>query len=140
MTGRTTDVDGWLADLKRAAGEALYRQVEAVAKRGAVNIKKDWRANASESAGAHAGAYPYSITFDDPVRTMQAVSVEIGPDKDKRQGALGNLLEYGSVHNPPHNDGLRAAEKERPRFERALADVGEGMLLGGYDALMGGRL
>lgn len=139
MTGRTTDVDGWLADLKRAAGEAMLRQVEAVVKRGALNVKNDWRKNATETAGEHAPAYPYSITFDDPVRRGLTISAEVGPDKDKRQGALGNLLEYGSAHNPPHNDGLRAADKEHPRFERALADVGEAMLLGGYDALLAGR-
>ena len=44
----------------------------------------------------------------------------IGPDKAVPQGALGNLLEYGSVHNPPHNDGGRALDAELPRFNAQM--------------------
>jgi hypothetical protein len=44
----------------------------------------------------------------------------IGPNKAGPQGALGNLLEYGSVKNPPHNDGGRALASELPRFTAQL--------------------
>jgi hypothetical protein len=49
----------------------------------------------------------------------------IGPDKGAPQGALGNLLEYGSVKNPPHRDGGRAADAEEPRFEAQMALLAE---------------
>jgi hypothetical protein len=49
----------------------------------------------------------------------------IGPDKGGPQGALGNLLEYGSVKNPPHRDGGRALDVEEPRFEAQLALIAE---------------
>lgn len=110
-------------DLDSAAGEKFMGDVTAVVKKGAVNVKAGWRANAIRTAGDHARAYPYSITFDEPVRDGRTVSAEIGPDKAKRQGALGNLLEYGSANNPPHNDGKNAADDEAPRFERALGQA-----------------
>ena len=121
------DLTGLIADLRRAGGEAVMRRVEAVVKKAAVNVKRDWRDNALASSGVHTPRYPYSITFDEPVREGKSVSVEIGPDKAKSQGALGNLLEYGSVNNPPHNDGKRAAEAEAPRFERELGKVADGI-------------
>lgn len=123
-------LDGLIASLHKAGTQAVVVQAEKVVKKAAVQVKKGWRDNAKESvAGAgHASAYPYSITFDEPVRGPGHVEVEIGPDKDKRQGALGNLIEYGSVNNPPHWDGKRAAEAEAPVFEKYLADMGEAMV------------
>jgi hypothetical protein len=119
-------LDGLLASLRKAGSQAVVVQAEKVVKKAAVQVKKGWIANAKQSvAGAgHARAYPYSITFDDPVRGPGHVEVEVGPDKNRRQGALGNLIEYGSVNNPPHWDGKRAAEAEAPAFEQHLADMG----------------
>lgn len=45
-------------------------------------------------------AYPYSITYDVKL-TVDGVEGEIGPDKAKPQGPLGNLIEYGSSKNAP---------------------------------------
>jgi hypothetical protein len=91
----------------------------AVVSKGALNIKNDWRANAIGSAGAHARLYPNSISYDiEPAGTV--VEAAIGPDKGKPQGPLGNLLEFGSAHNAPHNDGGQALDAEEPRFEAAV--------------------
>ncbi|MEV4437486.1 hypothetical protein AB0K09_00465 [Streptomyces sp. NPDC049577] len=44
--------------------------------------------------------YPRSITYE--VKTTAAgVEAEIGPDKGAAQGALGNIIEYGSANNAP---------------------------------------
>jgi hypothetical protein len=120
-----------LADLQRAGSEVMRREVEAVVKRGAMNIKRDWRDNAKATSGSHARAYPYSISFDGPDRVgMNEIVAVIGPDKDKPQGALGNLLEYGDggARNPPHNDGKRAADKERDKFANAILKTAAGYL------------
>lgn len=123
------DVASLAEQLRRAGSEALIREVEGVVKRGAVNIKRDWRKNAKESAGQSARAYPYSIDFDGPHRRPgHVIEAEIGPDKDKRQGALGNLIEYGSVNNPPNNDGKRAADKEHDKFADAILKTAAGYL------------
>lgn len=86
----------------------------------AAKIKDEWRDNAKESSGAHARRYPYSISYDLDVGGLAA---EIGPVKGKSQGALGNLLEFGSVHNPPHNDGGRALAHQAPLFEGYAAQL-----------------
>lgn len=45
-------------------------------------------------------AYPYSITYDVKV-TAEGVEGEIGPDKGRSQGPLGNIVEYGTSKNAP---------------------------------------
>jgi hypothetical protein len=87
-----------------------------VVARGALNVKRDWRTNARATGRKHAKHYPRSIGFDIARYGPDIWAATIGPDKGGPQGALGNLLEYGSVHNPPHNDGGRALAVEMPRF------------------------
>jgi hypothetical protein len=45
---------------------------------------------------AHAPGAPDAITFD-----VHGLEAEIGYDKGRRQGALGNILEYGTAKNGP---------------------------------------
>jgi hypothetical protein len=110
------------ADL--AASEAAVRQHgRAVVSKGALNVKRDWRANARATAGAHARLYPSSIGYDLHA-AAGLIEAVIGPDKGLPQGALGNLLEFGSVNNGPHNDGGRALLAEEPRFIAAVEALG----------------
>lgn len=100
------------------------RELKRVVSKGALNVKRDWRANAAASSGNHAPYYPASIGYD--LDTIPGgAQATVGPDKDRRQGALGNLLEFGSVHNAPHNDGGRALAAEEPRLVAAVEDVAE---------------
>jgi hypothetical protein len=88
--------------------------------RGALNIKNDARRRITGLR--HAPRYPYSIDYDLYVTGRGAVA-DVGPNKAKRQGALGNLLEYGSTNNPPHPHMRPAAEAEMPGFEKAMEDL-----------------
>lgn len=45
-------------------------------------------------------AYPYSITYDTKA-TAEGIEGEIGPDKGRAQGPLGNIVEYGTSKNAP---------------------------------------
>jgi hypothetical protein len=45
-------------------------------------------------------AYPYSITYSTKI-TLEGVEGEIGPDKGRAQGPLGNIIEYGTSKNAP---------------------------------------
>jgi hypothetical protein len=120
------EFEAFAADLA-AAPARLAELLPPVVSKGALNIKNDWRANAS--GNPHAPFYPASITYDIEDRPG-SVSAEIGPDKDKKQGALGNILEFGTSNNPPHNDGGRALSAEEPRFIEACETVAEQALLG----------
>lgn len=104
----------------QAGGVRARLEVRAVVERGALNVKNEWRSNAVATSGRHARRYPYSVSYD-VWSTLAGARAEIGPDKGRPQGALGNLLEFGSVNNPPHNDGGRALAAEAPRFAAQIA-------------------
>lgn len=114
-------------DLDRAAARAP-EETRAVVVKGNINIKRDWRS--AWSGLAHALALPAAIT-DDVRYGLGVIVGEVGPDKGRRQGALGNLIEFGSENNAPIPGGLPAAEAEAPRFERALGELGERLAAGG---------
>lgn len=101
------------------------RDTRAVVRRGAVNIKRDWRANATTTARKHGKHYPRSVGFDFAAYGPDLFMAIIGPDKGATQGPLGAILEYGSVKNPPHNDGGRALATELPRFEAQMQLIAE---------------
>jgi hypothetical protein len=106
-----------LAQTLAKAADAPLKAVTAIVAKGALNIKNDARHRVEGLR--HAPAYPRSIGYD-MRKSASQVTAEIGPDKTKRQGALGNLIEYGSVNNPPRPHILPAVEREMPKFERAL--------------------
>ena len=107
-----------LGEVPKNIGPFVRKAVEV----GARNVRDDWRQNAQGMA--HAPAFPYSITYDlkggNAVRGSQ-IEAEIGPDKSRPQGALGNLIEFGSVHNPPQGLGLGAVQREQEDFVEGLA-------------------
>jgi hypothetical protein len=110
------DLDRLAADLL-LAGHAAGSEVQAVVAKGALNIKNDWREG--WSGLAHAPALPAAISYETTVHVGD-ISAEIGPDKDKRQGALGNLLEFGTATSGPHPAGQQALDREEPRFIAAI--------------------
>jgi hypothetical protein len=108
-------------DLLLAADE-ITEEVRKVASKGAFNIKNDWRRRWTGLPHGTVRALPFAIDYD-VVVSGSAVSAEIGPSKEKRQGPLANLLEYGSVNNAPIPGGAPALEKEKPNFEQYVEDV-----------------
>jgi hypothetical protein len=117
-------VDQLVAALTRAQIQAEPRVFDVVS-RGALGIKRDWQQR--WSGLSHAPALPRAISYETR-RSLAGISAEIGPDKGKAQGALGNLVEFGSVNNAPRPGGLPALEAEAPRFEKALGDMLGGLL------------
>lgn len=116
-----TDWKQTLRDAQEKAPEETRKVVE----KGAHNIKEDWRKG--WTGFRHAPSLPFAVTYDvSPAADI--VKAEIGPDKAKRQGALGNLLEFGSINNRPHPDGALALEVEAPRFADAIESLGVTLL------------
>lgn len=106
----------------RAAPDAVRDELPAVVRKGAHNIKTEWRALAAESAGAHGKHYPRSIDYDDGP-TLDGYGAEIGPRTDRPQGGMGVGFELGSVNQAPHLDYVTASQAEASRFEAALVDL-----------------
>lgn len=109
------------ADMLKAAGGAIVG-TRAIIQKGSQNIKTQSRQNVSQSAPSHNAHAQYAITYETEIDVAaRVVRGEIGYDKDKPGGALGNILEYGSRNNPPHRDIGRAFDVEIPRTEEAIA-------------------
>lgn len=121
-----TGLNEWVAELDRAQSKSLPA-VDAVVAKGAHNIKTG--AARRISGHAHAPAYPDAITYD-LFHTPGTSRAEIGPDKSKRQGALGNILEFGTPKNPPIPHLVPAFGEEIPKFVDAVGDLGVDLLDG----------
>lgn len=119
-----SDLSRLVADLGRVPGKVVPA-VRGVVEHGALNVKRE--AADLISGHPHAPAYPKSITYDVKAG-LGSVEAEVGPDKGRRQGALGNILEYGTSKNAPIPHLGPSLEAEAPRFEKALGDVVDGLL------------
>ncbi|MBM0277813.1 hypothetical protein [Micromonospora tarensis] len=114
--------------LERAAKDVVPEGRKVVSK-GALNIKNDWRRR--WSGISYAPALPYAVTYD--VRASGTlISAEVGPDKAKRQGALGNIIEFGAPaqNTVPQPGGAPALAAEEPRFLAATEKLGVDLLEG----------
>lgn len=118
-----TEIDQLIRDMV-PMGDVLDEGKKSVFK-GAMQIKEDWRKR--WSGHPHIPRLPAAVTFDIGELGFK-VEAEIGPDKDRPQGALGNIIEFGTPKNAPIPGGLPALEAEVPRFEKAIADLGEKLL------------
>lgn len=117
----SNELDQLTADLRRAAalqGGLVRKAVEVSARK----VRDKWR---SEATGlAHAPAFPFSISYDLKGGAGvggASISAEIGPDKGRPQGPLGNLIEFGSRNNPPQGLGHGALQANEGDFERGLS-------------------
>lgn len=93
----------------------------AVIAKGAQNIKEGMARDASGIG--HAPHFPSSITYDILPRGLRTIAADIGPDKAKRQGALGNILAFGTSKNAPVWSHAAALDREAPKVEAALVDL-----------------
>lgn len=84
-------------------------------------VAKAWRNNVlrESDAGSSIPHYPDSIDSE-LVFDVTGISVDVGPNKAKKQGSLGHLLEFGTETSPPHLHGLRALTDNEARVERVL--------------------
>jgi hypothetical protein len=98
------------------------KDVDAVLKKGAQNIKNEMQADASGSA--HFKGMAGSITYDSHYLPGK-VRYEIGPDKYKRGGALGNIYYFGTSRGGGSGDIDKPLRSEEPRTVSALEALAE---------------
>lgn len=97
-------------------GFAGARVMDALLAEGAADLRDAWKRNATATAGQHGKHYPDSIESHRLLGT--SIVYEIGPNPDKPQGGMS--FENGSVNQPAHNDGKKAADEIVPRLTRRI--------------------
>lgn len=114
-------------DLLVAAGTVTTKSVP-IMQRAGVGIKTAQAALAAAATPkGFARHYPKSIGYDLNVEP-ERIGLEVGPDKAKVQGALGNLLVFGSRNNRPTYDDTISLAAEVPEVEKHIADLAERLL------------
>lgn len=123
MADSLDDLERVFVSAAEDVDDVVLEEVEDAAK----VTRDDWRAQWS---GFKSAPYLHKAVTFDVFALGDSVSAEIGPDKRKKQGALGNLLEYGSVNNAPRPAGRAASERGMNSLESRLADRAEDLLDG----------
>lgn len=119
-----SDLHRLTSDLGRVPGKAVP-PLTAATRTSARNIRDAMR---SDAAGiSHAPHFAKAIT-DEMKPRLGVVGTEIGPDKDLRQGALGNVLYFGTSKNGPVLDLHGPLDREAPKFAKAVGDIIEDIL------------
>ena len=102
------------ASIGRASADIVAAARKVVSK-GALNIKKDTQAQL-DGHGWWTGL-ARTVNYE-----LVGLSAEVGFD-DKGQGELAGIHEFGSSKRGPHPTLYPAADREAPKFEKAIADV-----------------
>jgi hypothetical protein len=119
------DDHGLSTVLGLAALQVGEKAVKAVTK-SAVSIKKTMRDDASRSRWFRIAP---QIGYDQFTADGSGLTAEIGPQR-RGAGHLAGIAYFGGAHGGGGTirDPKAAAEAEAPRFEKALADIMEGIL------------
>ncbi|AYR01514.1 hypothetical protein PP639_gp013 [Arthrobacter phage Seahorse] len=108
-------------DLGRIAGHAV-KDVDEVLKKGAQNVKTEMVADAS--ASEHFKGMAGSISYDSRY-SIGTPRYEVGPDKGRRGGALGNIAYFGTSRGGGTLDIEKPLRNEEPRLTSALEDLAD---------------
>lgn len=112
-----SEVHALAVDLGKVSG-AVEKGADRVLERSALGVKKKMVEDAQARHQGHAKHFPRSISYDQDGR----LGYVIGPDKSRRQGALGNLLYFGSSKNGPTLDIEAGLIAEEPKL---LSEMGK---------------
>jgi hypothetical protein len=103
-------------DLGKIAGSAV-KEVDAVLKKGAQNIKTEMVADARASTYFKPVAPSISYESHYSIGTPRYM---VGPDKDREGGALGNIYYFGTSRGGGTGDIEKPLRSEEPRLQSAL--------------------
>lgn len=112
-------------ELRRVRSRLKPAMRKATAK-SAVALRDDARARIiAQSTRGFLPKYPNAITHTVTDSSGTVVKAEVGPDKNRTQGALGNILEYGTSKRPPYPHLQPALEAQADPFEQGMGDAAE---------------
>lgn len=114
-----SELNTFATNLGRIASKALP-EVDAVLEKGALNIKNELVAGAK--ASPHFKGMAGSISYDSKYG-IGTVGFEIGPDKSRRGGSLGNIFYFGTSRGGGTGDLDGPLRNEEPRTYKHLQDL-----------------
>ena len=121
----SADLTSLIAALAKAPDEATDA-ARGVLQKGALNVKRALNQQAANSP--HFRGMAGSVTYDMEIR-RHSITAEIGPDKDRRGGALGNLFFFGGANGGGGTGDLDAPlREEEPRMVKFLDEAMEKLL------------
>lgn len=91
-------------------------QIHSAVERASVNVRDQWRTNATATAGTHGKHYPKSIQYQ-MKSGFNHITGEIMP-KGGPQSDMS--FEFGSRNQPPHLDGQRSLDGRRGEIQRMI--------------------
>lgn len=115
-----SELDQLAADLGQVADKAGPK-INSAINVTSLKVKRAWQEPLKGSRSLP--ALPYAITYD--ITTFQGfgssvIKSEIGFDKSRNQGALGNVSEFGTPNTTGRGFGLKALESNQGDFLRGL--------------------
>ena len=119
-----SDVYEFALGLGKSADD-VGKTMRPVVQKGALNIKKEMQEDAS--GHPHFSYLPAAISYDTKA-TRSEISAEIGPDKDKRGGAIANIPYFGTSNNSAVLDINGPLDREEPPFIKAIENAIEDLL------------
>jgi len=127
-----TEVLALAEDLDGAKGRFEKSAVK-IMRRGAVKVKAGMRKDFS--GHRYAPRVGLSVNYDFWHTPGRRVGFEVGPDKSipGLQGALGNILAFGTINNLPVVDKDAAMRHELPVLTQYLGRAAEQAVLGNTD-------
>lgn len=116
----TSELDALASDLQQLPPK-VTRGLSAVVRKGAVNIKNDWREAAAKSR--HFKIAP-TISFDEGA-APDGSEAEIGPNRHYRAARLAGIAHFGGANGGGGTigDPQRFLDKEAPGFADAVGDL-----------------
>lgn len=121
----TSELDALASDLQQLPPK-VTRGLSAVVRKGAVNIKNDWRDAylKSKHFRGKQGQAAKAVTFDEKV-TPDDVEAEIGPNRHFRIARLAGIAHFGGANGGGGTigDPQRFLDEEAPGFADAVGDL-----------------
>lgn len=97
--------------------DGAYDEVEGVVNKGALNMKNEMITDALGST--HFKGMARSITYDSE-NSRDVIRRVVGPDKERRGGALGNIYYFGTSRGGGTGDIDKPLNSEEPRVLSAM--------------------
>lgn len=124
-----SDLERLVADLGKAPAEA-FKRADASLKKAAHVVAEDIRKQVQGSSSL--GQSARSVSYDSKA-SVGTLRYEVGFDKMRRGGALGNIWEFGVMSRAGafgggKGDMVGAVNREMPALEKHLGDALGGLL------------